>query len=227
MDDREVVAAIAARDPAGIAVAYDRYAPHLYGYCHWMLSQPADVAEAVKNTFVITSATLGDFPEVLKLRPWLYAVATNECLRRLARGRLAADAREADEADRRADAGQPAAAAVRPIDAADEPTQVMQPFRAAPRARRRDQPANRRDSDFPRGPRADRRRRRADPSVAATSARPASARPTRDHASQPDAHSDLPRGPRADQCGRPHDRLSIATLSKRTWRRWFPLSSAS
>ena len=83
MDDREVVAAIAARDPAGIAVAYDRYAPHLYGYCHWMLRQPADAAEAVKNTFVITSATLGDFPEVLKLRPWLYAVARNECLRRL------------------------------------------------------------------------------------------------------------------------------------------------
>ena len=83
MHDREVVAAIAARDPAGIAVAYDRYAPHLYGYCHWMLSQPADAAEAVKSTFVITSATLGDFPEVLKLRPWLYAVARNECLRRL------------------------------------------------------------------------------------------------------------------------------------------------
>ncbi len=83
MHDREVVAAIAARDPAGIAVAYDRYAPHLYGYCHWMLSQPADASEAVKSTFVITSATLGDFPEVLKLRPWLYAVARNECLRRL------------------------------------------------------------------------------------------------------------------------------------------------
>jgi RNA polymerase sigma factor (sigma-70 family) len=83
MDDREVVAAIAARDPAGIAVGYDRYAPHLYGYCRWMLGQPAEAAEAVKNTFVITSATLGDFPEVLKLRPWLYAMARNECLRRL------------------------------------------------------------------------------------------------------------------------------------------------
>ena len=83
MDDREVVAAIAARDPAGIAAAYDRYAPHLYGYCRWMIGQPADAAEAVKSTFVITSTTLGNFPEVLKLRPWLYAVARNECLRRL------------------------------------------------------------------------------------------------------------------------------------------------
>ena len=98
MHDREVVAAIAARDPAGIAVAYDRYAPHLYGYCHWMLSQPADASEAVKSTFVITSATLGDFPEVLKLRPWLYTVARNECLRRL-RQRTPGGRDEVDAAD--------------------------------------------------------------------------------------------------------------------------------
>jgi RNA polymerase sigma factor (sigma-70 family) len=83
MDDGEVIAAIAARDPAGIAAAYDRYASDLYGYCHWMLGQSPSAAEAVKNTFVMTYATLGDFPEVLKLRPWLYAMARNECLRRL------------------------------------------------------------------------------------------------------------------------------------------------
>ena len=81
MDDREVVAAIAAGDPAGIAVAYDRHAAGLYGYCHWMLAQPADAAEAVRDTFVV-AATLGDLPEAPKLRPWLYAVARNECLRR-------------------------------------------------------------------------------------------------------------------------------------------------
>ena len=42
--DREVVAAITADDPAGIAMAYDRYAAGLYGYCHWMLHDPADAA---------------------------------------------------------------------------------------------------------------------------------------------------------------------------------------
>ena len=81
MEDREVVAAIAAGDPAGIAAAYDRYAAGLYGYCHWMLHQPADAAEAVRETFVV-AATLGDLPESPRLRPWLYAVARNECLRR-------------------------------------------------------------------------------------------------------------------------------------------------
>jgi RNA polymerase sigma factor (sigma-70 family) len=85
MDDREVVAAIAAGDPAGIAVAYDRYAAGLYGYCHWMLPQPAEAAEATRETFVV-AATLGDLPEAPKLRPWLFAVARNECQRRLAAG---------------------------------------------------------------------------------------------------------------------------------------------
>ena len=83
MDDREVVAAIAAGDPAGIAVAYDRYAGGIYGYCHWVLHQPEPAAEALRETFVV-AATLGDLPEAPKLRPWLYAVARNECQRRLA-----------------------------------------------------------------------------------------------------------------------------------------------
>jgi hypothetical protein len=40
MKDREIVAAIAAGDPAGLAGAYDKYAEPLHGYCGWMLSGP-------------------------------------------------------------------------------------------------------------------------------------------------------------------------------------------
>ena len=50
MDDREVVAAIAAiaaDDTAGIAAAYDAYAAALYGYCHWLLRDPAHAAGAL------------------------------------------------------------------------------------------------------------------------------------------------------------------------------------
>lgn len=82
MDDREVAVAIARADPVGIAEAYDRYAANLYGYCHSMLHQPADAAEALRDTFVVTAATLGDLPEPPKLRPWLYSVAREECQRR-------------------------------------------------------------------------------------------------------------------------------------------------
>jgi RNA polymerase sigma factor (sigma-70 family) len=83
MDDREAVAAIVAGDPAGLADAYDRYAASLYGYCRSLLHEPADAADAVQDTFVIAAARLGGLRDPRKLRPWLYAVARNECHRKL------------------------------------------------------------------------------------------------------------------------------------------------
>ena len=80
---REVVAAMMADDPAGMAMAYDRYAAGLYGYCHWLLHDFADAAEALTDTFAVAAATLSDLPEPAKLRPWLFALARNECRRRI------------------------------------------------------------------------------------------------------------------------------------------------
>ena len=48
-----------------------------------MLSEPEDAADAVQDTFVIAAARLGGLRDPRKLRPWLYAVARNECHRRL------------------------------------------------------------------------------------------------------------------------------------------------
>ena len=81
MDDREIVRAIATGDPAGLAEAYDKYAESLHGYCHMMLNEPEDAADAVQDTFVIAAARLGGLRDPRKLRPWLYAVARNECHR--------------------------------------------------------------------------------------------------------------------------------------------------
>ena len=83
MDDRELVEAIVAGDPAGLAEAYDKYAESLYGYCRMMLSEPEDAADALEDTFVIAGGRLGGLRDPRKLRPWLYAVAHNECHRRL------------------------------------------------------------------------------------------------------------------------------------------------
>jgi len=94
--DREIVAAITAEDPAGIATAYDSYAAALYGYCHWMLHDSADAAGALTDTFVIAAATLSDLSEPSKLRAWLFALARNECRRRF-RPRAAARDEETDE----------------------------------------------------------------------------------------------------------------------------------
>ena len=90
MRDRDIVAAIVAGEPAGLAAAYDSYAPVLHGYCRSLLAEPADAADAVQDTFVIAAAKLADLRDPDRLRPWLYAVARNECYRRLrGRARLA------------------------------------------------------------------------------------------------------------------------------------------
>jgi RNA polymerase sigma factor (sigma-70 family) len=83
MDDREIVAAIVAGDPAGLPEAYDTYAESLYGYCCVMLNEPEDAADALQDTFVIAAARLDGLHDSRKLRPWLYAVARNECHRQL------------------------------------------------------------------------------------------------------------------------------------------------
>jgi RNA polymerase sigma factor (sigma-70 family) len=83
MHDSEVVAAIAAGDPDGLAEAYDRYAAPLYTYCRSLLREPADAADAVQDTFVIAASKVAGLRDKNRLRPWLYAVARNECRRRL------------------------------------------------------------------------------------------------------------------------------------------------
>jgi RNA polymerase sigma factor (sigma-70 family) len=80
---REIVAAIAAGDPAGLAAAYDDYAPALYGYCRTLLSEPADAADAVLDTYLVAAVRLDGLHDPDRLRAWLYAVARNECFRRL------------------------------------------------------------------------------------------------------------------------------------------------
>jgi RNA polymerase sigma factor (sigma-70 family) len=97
MRDREMVAAIVVGDPAGLAAAYDCYAASLHTYCRSLLAEPADAADAVQDTFLIAAAKLGGLRDPDRLRPWLYAVARNECFRRL-RGRARmADLDEAGE----------------------------------------------------------------------------------------------------------------------------------
>ena len=83
MRDSEVVASIVAGDAEGVAEAYDRYADSLFEYCRFLLSDPADAADAVQDTFVIAATRLSGLSEPDRLRSWLYAVARNECLRTL------------------------------------------------------------------------------------------------------------------------------------------------
>jgi RNA polymerase sigma factor (sigma-70 family) len=80
-----------AGDPAGLADVYDRYGPALYGYCRTLLRGPQDGADAVQDTFVITAARVSALRDRTRLRPWLYAVARNECHRKLRSREVAAE----------------------------------------------------------------------------------------------------------------------------------------
>ena len=97
MEDREVIAAIVSGDPAGLAEAYDRYGVALYAYCRSLLREPADAADALQDTFLIAAARLRELRDPARLRPWFYAVARNECLRRLRAGKAMAAPAEAKD----------------------------------------------------------------------------------------------------------------------------------
>src|SRR5690348_4184190 len=121
MEDPEVVAAIVAGDPAGLAEAYDRHATPHYSYCRALLHEPADAADAVQDTFLLATAKLRDLRDPSRLRPWLYAVARNECFRRLRAGKALSALDEA--------ADLPAASA--DIGASAEQAELSQLIRAA------------------------------------------------------------------------------------------------
>jgi RNA polymerase sigma factor (sigma-70 family) len=97
MHDREIVAAIVAGNPAGLAAAYDLYAAALHTYCRTLLAEPADAADAVQDTFIVAAAKLEGLRDPDRLRPWLYAVARNECHRRLRARARTVDLDEAGE----------------------------------------------------------------------------------------------------------------------------------
>ena len=106
-------------------MAYDRYAAALYGYSHWILHDSAAAAGALKDTFVIAAATLSNLSEPSKLRPWLFALARNECRRRIRPTSAVRDG-EADAAER-----SPMADATDELsDAADELSDATVQFRA-------------------------------------------------------------------------------------------------
>ncbi len=83
MRDREVAAAIVDGDADGVAAAFDQYAPGLYAYCRSQLTVSADAADAVQDTLIIASSRVSGLSQPDRLRAWLYAVARNECQRRM------------------------------------------------------------------------------------------------------------------------------------------------
>lgn len=91
-DDASLVAGVLAGDRQAFAGVYERYADRLHDFAYSMLRNPVEAQDCVADAFVVMAEKVGQLRDASRLRPWLYSVVRNECLRTLrARGREAHD----------------------------------------------------------------------------------------------------------------------------------------
>jgi RNA polymerase sigma factor (sigma-70 family) len=83
VDGPTVVDLLVAGDPRGLAAIYDNYADRLFAYCVSLLHDHDAAADVVHDTLLIARERAGQLRDPERLRPWLYAIARNECLRAL------------------------------------------------------------------------------------------------------------------------------------------------
>jgi RNA polymerase sigma factor (sigma-70 family) len=86
MRDSAIVSALVAGDPGGLAEAYDKYAARVFSFCRSLLGDSGAAADAVQDTFLIAAGSMSELQDPTRLRPWLYAVARNQCHQRLRAG---------------------------------------------------------------------------------------------------------------------------------------------
>ena len=91
MNDGVMAEALRARDPDALAALYDRYAEPIYQYCCALLGDPDSAQVALRDTFIAAEALIGSLADPAMFRPWLYALARGESLRRRVPGGRAAD----------------------------------------------------------------------------------------------------------------------------------------
>ena len=80
--DSDLVSAASAGDQSALAEIYDRYADRIHDFCHSMLRDRHEAADAMQDTFVLAVSRLDQLRDPKKLRPWLFAIARNEVLRK-------------------------------------------------------------------------------------------------------------------------------------------------
>ena len=80
--DSGLVSAASAGDQSALAEIYDRYADRIHDFCHSMLRDRHEAADAMQDTFVLAVSRLDQLRDPKKLRPWLFAIARNEVLRK-------------------------------------------------------------------------------------------------------------------------------------------------
>ena len=85
LEDRDLAVRVAEGDRAALATVYDRYGDRLFDFCNSMLRDRDEAADAVQQCFLVAAEKMGSLRDPSKMRPWLYAVARHDCLRRIRR----------------------------------------------------------------------------------------------------------------------------------------------
>lgn len=121
-DDR-LVASIRGGEPAAFEALYDRHAAELLSFCLYMLGSHHDAEDAVQASFASAYRALRVDDRSVKLRPWLFTIARNECVSLLRKRRPTAELN-----------GEPALTGdpVRRLELRDEIQAMLQDMRALP-----------------------------------------------------------------------------------------------
>jgi RNA polymerase sigma factor (sigma-70 family) len=99
-DDAQLVRAATGGDRGAFAAIYDRYADRLHDFCWGLLRDRDEAADATQDAFLVAAERLGQLRDPERLRPWLYAVARSQALRRIrARSREAPEEEMTDLPD--------------------------------------------------------------------------------------------------------------------------------
>ena len=89
--DEKLIDLIRAGDEAAFEALVQRYRSHLLAFCRHMLRSREDAEDVLQEVFAASyRAIVGDEREIF-VRPWLYRIARNMCLKHLGKRRPAAD----------------------------------------------------------------------------------------------------------------------------------------
>jgi RNA polymerase sigma factor (sigma-70 family) len=87
LSDEALVEAVRAGDRRAFEVLFDRYHRRLLSFCRHMLAAREEAEDAVQQTFLAAYRDLRASTKAIRLRPWLYTIARNQCLLVLRRRR--------------------------------------------------------------------------------------------------------------------------------------------
>lgn len=86
-DDAALVTGLVEGHNGGLAALYDAYASRLYSYAASLLGDEHAAADVTHDTILIAADRIGQLRDSARLRPWLYSICRNGCLREFRRHR--------------------------------------------------------------------------------------------------------------------------------------------